>query len=184
MLINLSEIPSEGRSYQCTEKTAELNTALEDLVHQSPYAVDFHLQPMGNIFEVTGKIHSAIGVECTRCLRTFPLKLDQAIHELLIPGKELPRTGRESKVNHSSELEMTGPSSSIVSFPNFDAGILIRDIVALALPDHPICTENCKGLCQYCGKNLNEGTCACAAAHNGNEEKLSPFSKLLEMKFN
>ncbi len=183
MLINLSEIPPEGRTYQCTEKTAELNDSLMDLVRRSPYSIDFHIQPMGNIFEVTGKIHSDIKVECTRCLKDFALKMDEPVHELLIPGQELPRTGRETKVNHTSELQGRGPSSSIVNFPNFDAGILMRDTVALALPDHPICTENCKGLCQYCGKNLNEGCCACAAPHN-EVEKPSPFSKLKEMKFN
>ncbi len=184
MLINLSEVPAEGRDYHCTENTAELNEALTDLLNNSPYAVDFHLQPMGNIFEVTGSIHSDISFDCTRCLKHFALKMHEPIHELLIPGKDLPRTGRESKVNHSSELAVTGPSSSTINFPNFDAGILMRDIVSLALPDHPVCSETCKGLCQFCGKNLNDGACSCAAVHNESEDKRSPFSKLKEMKFN
>lgn len=184
MLINLSEIPPEGRDYHCTEKTAELNSALADLVRNCPYSVDFHIQPMGNIYEVTGKFHSAIKIECTRCLKDFALKMDERIHELLIPGKELPRTGREMKVNHTSELGDAGVTSSMVNFPNFDAGNLMRDTVALAQPDHPVCSENCKGLCQYCGKNLNEGACGCAAMHNEPDVKPSPFSKLKEMKFN
>jgi uncharacterized protein len=183
MLINLSEIPPEGRDYLCTEKTAELNQALLDLVRNCPYQVDFRILPMGNIFEVTGTIHSHIAMECTRCLKPFALNLNERIHELLIPGKELPRTGRESKVNHTSELADSGPSSSIVSFPNFDPGPLMRDTVALAQPDHPICSETCKGLCQHCGKNLNEGDCSCATVHHEDAVKPNPFSKLREMKF-
>ena len=183
MLINLSEIPPEGRTFHFTEKTAELNSALEDLVRNCPYSIDFQIQPVGNIFEVTGKIHSDVKMECTRCLKEFALKIDERIHELLIPGKELPRTGRETKVNHTSELEGTGPSSTLVSFPNFDAGVLMRDTVALAQPDHPVCSASCMGLCQYCGKNLNEGFCGCAALRN-KDQRPSPFSKLKEMKFN
>ena len=38
--------------------------------------------------------------------------------------------------------------------------IVISDIL-LSLPQKNLCKENCKGLCQNCGKNLNEGDCSC-----------------------
>lgn len=38
--------------------------------------------------------------------------------------------------------------------------IVISDIL-LSLPQKNLCKENCKGLCQFCGKNLNEGDCSC-----------------------
>ena len=44
----------------------------------------------------------------------------------------------------------------------------IRDYAVLALPMKNLCSEDCKGLCLKCGKNLNEGLCNC------NEENIDP----------
>lgn len=38
--------------------------------------------------------------------------------------------------------------------------VVISDIL-LSLPQKNLCKEDCKGLCQTCGKNLNEGDCSC-----------------------
>ena len=38
--------------------------------------------------------------------------------------------------------------------------IVISDIL-LSLPQRNLCKDDCKGLCQICGKNLNEGDCSC-----------------------
>lgn len=38
--------------------------------------------------------------------------------------------------------------------------IVISDIL-LSLPQKHLCKDDCKGLCQICGKNLNEGDCSC-----------------------
>ena len=48
-----------------------------------------------------------------------------------------------------------------------------REGIILALPSYPICKEACKGLCPHCGKNLNEGACACAEGGGA-----SPFAAL------
>ena len=184
MIINLSEIPSEGRSFICNERTAEFNESLNDLIGKGPYEVDFFIQPVGNIYQVTGKIYTEQTMSCTRCLREFPLKLNESIHELLIPGKEMPRTGKESKVNHTSELETEGPSTTVVSYPNFDPSSMLRDIVALAQPAHPICTAECLGICQFCGKNKNEAACGCVAPQPETFVAKSPFAKLRDIKFN
>ena len=38
--------------------------------------------------------------------------------------------------------------------------IVISDIL-LSLPQKNLCKDDCKGLCQICGKNLTEGDCSC-----------------------
>ena len=37
----------------------------------------------------------------------------------------------------------------------------LRAELLLALPIAPLCRDDCKGLCARCGKDLNEGPCAC-----------------------
>ncbi len=38
--------------------------------------------------------------------------------------------------------------------------IVVSDIL-LSLPSKNLCRDDCKGLCQICGKNLNCGDCSC-----------------------
>ncbi len=40
---------------------------------------------------------------------------------------------------------------------------LVRDAVLLELPLAPLCRPDCKGLCPWCGTDLNERPCGCVA---------------------
>ncbi len=37
----------------------------------------------------------------------------------------------------------------------------LNEALLLAIPTKHLCREDCRGLCPRCGKNLNEGPCAC-----------------------
>ncbi len=52
----------------------------------------------------------------------------------------------------------------------------VRDYALLAIPMKKLCTEDCKGLCYRCGKNLNEGACECNASEV--DDKWKPLLKL------
>ena len=43
----------------------------------------------------------------------------------------------------------------------FDLDELIEEEITLFLPAKMLCSEDCKGLCMQCGKNLNLGNCNC-----------------------
>ena len=71
------------------------------------------------------------------------------------------------KVEHSANEKM----DVVYLHPETDKIDLtedIRDYALLALPMKKLCSEDCKGLCSKCGKNLNEGTCNCK------DEKIDP----------
>ena len=44
-------------------------------------------------------------------------------------------------------------------------GLLLEDVLReqllLAVPLKTLCSEECKGLCPHCGRNLNQGACDC-----------------------
>ena len=44
-----------------------------------------------------------------------------------------------------------------------DLGPMVRDAVVLELPLAPLCREECRGLCPYCGCDRNEEACDCEA---------------------
>ena len=44
-----------------------------------------------------------------------------------------------------------------------DLAPLVHDAIFLDLPLAPLCREDCRGLCPYCGIDRNEATCECQA---------------------
>ena len=45
----------------------------------------------------------------------------------------------------------------------FDLDALVTEDILLSLPSRHLCKEDCKGVCQFCGKNLNHDSCSCSA---------------------
>jgi len=54
-------------------------------------------------------------------------------------------------------------NDSFIQVQNYklDLDELMRADILLELPTKYLCSENCKGLCSVCGKNLNDETCNC-----------------------
>jgi len=50
--------------------------------------------------------------------------------------------------------------------------------ILLALPMKHLCSEDCKGICPSCGKNLNNGSCGCVT--KSIDPRLEVLAKLLE----
>ena len=67
-------------------------------------------------------------------------------------------------INHvlvlSLENEDDGNFIQVTNY-KLDLDELTRADILLELPTKYLCSENCKGLCPVCGKNLNDGTCNC-----------------------
>ena len=63
--------------------------------------------------------------------------------------------GADSQID-PAELQIVPPGFSVI-----DLSEDVRQTVLLSVPLKLLCTENCKGLCPLCGRNLNSGTCTC-----------------------
>ncbi len=106
--------------------------------------------------------HGDIGVkasmECRRCLNSVAVE----------------RTF-EVSVLFAEDEEMTDPS--VYNIPEYsaelDLGQMVREETILAMPSFVLCKEDCAGLCQTCGANLNDDRCAC-------ERKVDPRWAALE----
>ena len=57
-----------------------------------------------------------------------------------------------------------GENDEIILLEDYklDLDELVFTEVVLAMPSKHLCKEDCLGLCQDCGKNLNDGPCGCA----------------------
>lgn len=68
------------------------------------------------------------------------------------------------KVNKSLAVSIEGEDSdTILLVPDMklDVDELLYAEVIVSLPMKHLCSEDCKGICVKCGKNLNEGECGC-----------------------
>ncbi len=97
--------------------------------------------PQGLLVEAnfSGKVEQ----ECVRCLETFDQSLQVNYAELF-----------GFRFRRNAETEFYIPQSGYI-----DIAPLTRDYFLLELPIKPICRADCKGLCPYCGANLNETVC-------------------------
>jgi uncharacterized protein len=103
---------------------------------------------------VRGTFATKVSVDCSRCLKLFDAPLTINIEEEYFPVID---------VNSGTPLEIPDePGSFMIDEHHIlDLREAIRQNALLALPMKPLCREDCAGLCQQCGKDLNEGSCDC-----------------------
>ena len=102
-----------------------------------------------------GRLSAGLELQCARCLE--PVRQDIARDFELLYRPLGADTGRD-------ELSVTDAEAEIGYYQ--DDGILLEDVlreqVLLAMPLKVTCSEDCRGLCLHCGKNLNQEQCSCA----------------------
>ena len=105
--------------------------------------------------------------ECARCLApvsgTFTLSLEKTV-----APRNLLSDLDEDKLDDYAIIED--------GFLDMDEPLLEQ--LEMEFPSRFLCKEDCLGLCQRCGKNLNEGKCDCSEKEF--DPRMEPLRKLLE----
>jgi uncharacterized protein len=89
-------------------------------------------------------IKTSIELSCSRCLETFIYPIDIDIEERF--------TNNETNLND----EVVFVKGDILNITE-----IVESAIISSLPIKRLCKNNCKGLCQSCGANLNRETCEC-----------------------
>ena len=183
LIINLVDIPSEGLPVECEVQSSEIALSSDDgkIIGSlnctgQLFAADDHLANFQGT--LTGKVLR----ECVRCLMSFgedvSLPWDAEFRQskpssvVSMSSKKMKKGGRrhDSAVDDEQENE-------IDTYPITDNQIDLlpglREHLILATPLQPLCQENCEGLCQVCGANLNEGVCECHSPDTGSSSLVS-----------
>ncbi|MBO5363911.1 MAG: DUF177 domain-containing protein [Clostridia bacterium] len=103
---------------------------------------------VGGSLELTAQGLAKLEQTCDRCTERFTT-------ELVFPLKE-----RMKKVD-ALDGEQEDPDLLLIEGGSIDLAELVYSSLYLNLPSKALCSENCKGLCPVCGKNLNLGECSC-----------------------
>lgn len=177
MKIRLGEIPENGREYHLNEKTAELTPELKDLIGSSAYDIQFNITPLNSKdYELKGVINTTTSEVCSLCGDKFQFKINTKLHEILIeaatPDKDLEK---QSRSNHFSELNETGPSVTEYNHGVFEVGEFSHQAIALAVPFNPRPEADKDGNCKVClNVNINR--------EFKYEEDISTFNKAKEQE--
>jgi len=182
VVINLSELPEEGRQLNFNQESGELTESLQDTIGTNPYAVNLSIAPLGNAFSVTGNIKAGMGLICSKCAVDFIHPVKETVDEIFVVVSKLPRTSKSARVNNITELDESGPECTEIDSPMLHLGEFVREIIILAEPIKPLGRPDCDKTCP----NLQEAIKGGWAPENfaPDQDELGPFAALKDLKLN
>ncbi|MFA5147670.1 MAG: YceD family protein [Candidatus Omnitrophota bacterium] len=145
MKIKINDISKEGLTIEEKQDAGALDLARDDLKFVTPVSITAFLTRDKD--EVYAHVTASGRIEaiCGRCLAAYPIDFSKEFDfNYDIKGKTV--------------LDLTED---------------IRQEIILEYPIKPLCRESCKGLCQVCGKSLNDGDCG----HKPDAQKWNEIKK-------
>ena len=150
MKIRIASLKDGLNRWRETASPIELD--LKPSIYRQDVTVDLTVEKrVGNI-SVGVAASTIINFICDRCGEEFQRELVGDCSVLFVKydrhlPDEIPGDDIRSYLNGQEELDITAE---------------VRDALLLSVPMKLLCSEDCRGLCQGCGANLNLEECRCA----------------------
>lgn len=128
--------------YSLPMQQVELNG---DYPFKSPVYLDVEAVNRAGMVKLTIVAEFIFSTHCDRCFE----EIDKSFKFTFTHGL-------------AAEL-MSDENDDYIETPDFQLEIddLAMSDILLELPARMLCKEDCKGLCQHCGQDLNKGECSC-----------------------
>jgi uncharacterized protein len=136
----------------------ELPNLDEELQLRAPVQGEVTFMRTSDGVLVTGVLHTEVEISCDRCLEPFVVPVSISLEESFLATVDI-LTGMPVELEEGADRAVL-----IDSQHTLDLTEVVRQDILVALPMHPVCSPDCRGLCPECGKNLNEGPCDCQPA--------------------
>ena len=143
----------------------EMSLADEELYGEKPFQTPIVVE--GSVKNSTGIVKLKATADfvfygsCDRCATDLQSKITIPVEHILV-----------ATLNNSED-----GSFILVENMRLDLDELVTEDIFLELPSKQLCKEDCKGLCTFCGQNLNEGQCSCKKPI---DPRLEALSRLLD----
>lgn len=123
-----------------------------EIIKSSDIKFSFNANKYDNIVYIKYNIYGCFLLECSRCLDEFKYDIN---------------------INFDSSFDVE----------KYEIDVLeqVKETLILSIPMKPLCNEDCKGICQVCGKNKNVSNCSCEQNQNDEfiAEKWSKIKSLV-----
>jgi uncharacterized protein len=146
MVIKISNLNEGIHNLEFEEKIDELELKEP---FSGKYVAEVKLTKLHNRIILDINLNTTAFFECDRCGVNYNSNLQNKFQMVYLFG----------------DFPVESDSDNIVYLPP-DADKIklnkeLRDYAILSIPMKKLCSEDCKGLCYTCGKNLNDGSCDC-----------------------
>ncbi len=147
-----------------------LDKSDEEIQLTSPVRISIRMQNTGGTIFVKVRAETEARMICSRCLKDYDQILAINIQELYQKPEDIKKEERE-------DLDLEDEKRFVIVGDEIDIRDLVEQGLILTLPIKPLCDQACKGLCEVCGKNLDEFPHEHAREI---DERLSPLAKLIK----
>lgn len=114
---------------------------------REPVSASGVVRNTAGVLVMTGGITARLYGVCDRCAREFVRDVEYPIDAILVSELQ----------DEENEEEWVFPLEG----DSADLEDIVRTIFVLNMDSKLLCKPDCRGLCCRCGKNLNDGSCAC-----------------------
>jgi len=166
--ILIDDIPEEGLEIEATEEdpwfSGIMKAAIGDAFRDDDRAhAIVQLVKFEENVTLDGRVNFTSHNACDRCLEEFSASSDRHLHAVLIPA----RVEKRKKRHETEEVQLVQEDLEFGLYEGdrFDLAEIIKENMVLDEAMVHLCREDCKGLCQRCGRNLNNGSCDCVEKH-------------------
>ena len=174
MLVDISKLRETGQPLvvETSFDQEALSLAADGVVHlPKPLQTRCRVTVHEDRVRVQGWLAAEMSVTCSRCLRLFSSRLEKTFDLEYAPDPKVEREGEELALNYE-DLGV-----GFYRDEQLDLGSAVGEQILLEIPMKPLCAEDCRGLCDQCGADLNQGDCGCV------RETVDPrLASLLELK--
>lgn len=154
-------------TFSLTDGDYPFDTEIGGVTFTHPVHVRGEIVNMGGYIRLSAEASVKYDTECARCLTELHRELSVSLERTVVNQGSLENTPEEEADDYleiiDGELDIETPAA---------------EELMMEFPTRELCSEDCKGLCPKCGKNLNEGECGCVTKEI--DPRLAILQKLLE----
>lgn len=166
MEIELKEIHEFPAQLKLFERSQDLQFEIEGVRFVNGVTIELSIQKTDHEYFVNGRCLAEVQMICARCLESATLKLsgDLSVIAQIDEPRRPRRQARAGKSGKRERSEQFEDSEELVQLDQSERLVLVepvRQALFAEVPLKPLCREDCQGLCQKCGVNLNSKTCDC-----------------------
>jgi len=175
MRIDVRELELGALTLTGEVPVADLKLDSSDVHVLGQIVVKLWAEKQGREIRVRGRFTVDIELPCARCLDPVKAPILAEFDQFY-----------QSNTHHhlTGEIELREKDTEVAFFCGdfIEVSDIVREQILLGLPMKPICREDCRGLCAYCGKNRNVEACNCHSLFV--DPRLAPLLQLRNrMKF-
>lgn len=140
-----------------------------------PLKAEMQIMPQEDGLLVRGRITGSVILPCNLCIEDTQVEINHGFDSFEPFPAELAEGELPDPDVDEYFIRLAPQGTGLEINP----GALAWEEFVEALPQYPLCREDCAGLCPECGANLNQAPCGCS------HEKYDPrMEKLLGIKMN